>query len=86
MPVQGIIFYDIFINVAQCATVNVVKSDTSSGAVLVATYAGGGRMDINLPVNYETAFAEWQKIMRGMAAPSNHQHDHQHGDLMPHTH
>lgn len=85
MPVQGIIFYDIFINLAQCATVGVVKSDTSTGAILVATYAGGGRMDMNLPVNYDTAFAEWQKVMQGLKAPT-HQHEHQHGDSMPHSH
>ena len=48
MPVQGIIFYDIFINIAQCATANVVKAENSNGAIFVATYVGGGRIDINL--------------------------------------
>jgi len=88
MPVQGIIFFDIFINIAQCATASVVKAENSNGAILVATYAGGGRIDINLPANYDTAFAEWQRIMRGLQAPTNngHTHEHQHGDSMPHSH
>ena len=86
MPVQGIIFYDIFINIAQCATANVVKAENSNGAIFVATYVGGGRIDINLPANYDTAFAEWQGIMKRLNAPNNSDHMHQHGDSMPHSH
>ena len=78
-----IIFYDVVVNVNNCATVSVSRADGSNGAVLVATYIGGGRMDINLPVNYDEAFAEWQKYMRNAAATGQ---QHQHGDSLPHSH
>jgi len=85
MNVHAIIFYDIIINIAQCATVNVVKADGSQGAILTSTYVGGGRVDINLPENYETAFRKWQELMKQLSAPSVAS-GHQHGDLPPHSH